>query len=445
MKQNLISLLFAAVFASALSPLFADDARPDLTGRVSGDASAITNATVFIYTAGPKVGTASLCPSCYPDCRKQAQTDPKGQFKIEALDPKLLFRLLVVAPGYEAQFVPRIDPALSPIEVALQKADSKGGRLKSRAGGIVIGPEGEPLMGAVLNVEGLERGSSTRWGGNDQDADPVAVTDDQGRFFLHCVEGVTAIHAVAECRGVAKRWVRLSLGHDHLVRMDDGVLVSGRILRKGTPLNGVVVGLITTEREAGKCLHDFEASTDKDGRFALECVTPNATYYFYSKMESLLETGALPVKTITAGASGTILKLGDIEVQPACRVAGRVVLSDHKPIPAQTRLVLGREQAWDYTEAILAPDGSFDFQGVPNESISLSVRIRGYKFSKRNPSLDWANGSIVGRVEHDIAGLNLLMEPGQWQFRSGNDDDAPPEADRQPGEKPLRGIVADKL
>lgn len=63
-------------------------ARPDLIGQVAAHGGAIPNATIFIFTAGPKVGTSTFCPSCYADCRKSAKTDPQGDFKIESLDPQ---------------------------------------------------------------------------------------------------------------------------------------------------------------------------------------------------------------------------------------------------------------------------------------------------------------------------------------------------------------------
>jgi hypothetical protein len=45
----------------------------------------------------------------------------------------------------------------------------------------------------------------------------------------------------------------------------------------------------------------------------------------------------------------------------------------------------------------------------------MSARIKGYRFSKQNPSLDWLNGGIVGQVTSDITDLTLLMEPGEWR------------------------------
>src|SRR6266536_754660 len=224
----------------AFTALAAPGARPDLTGRVlSEDGSPVPKATVFIYTAGPKVGSSSLCPSCYVDCGKRARSDAEGRFKIESLDPKLLFRLLVVAGGHEANFVSKVDPVAGSVDVTMTRLDPQALKSKSRIAGIVLGPQGEPVVGATIGIEGVGHGDSTRWGGTEADVDPIAVTDDQGRFLLRCQEGISAVHGIAEARGVAKRWVKLTPGRDHLVRMEEGVTITGRIVRDGQSLKDV--------------------------------------------------------------------------------------------------------------------------------------------------------------------------------------------------------------
>src|SRR5215203_2373784 len=85
-------------------------AKPDLRGKVLDlDGKPVANSTVFIYSGGPRVGRSSFCPTCYPDCRKRSVTDAGGEFKIEGLDPNLLFRLLVVNKDFKPLFVPRTD------------------------------------------------------------------------------------------------------------------------------------------------------------------------------------------------------------------------------------------------------------------------------------------------------------------------------------------------
>jgi protocatechuate 3,4-dioxygenase beta subunit len=136
---------------------------PNLEGKVLGiDGAPIEGATVFIYTAGPKVGTGSICPSCYPDCRKKARTDAQGRFKIADLDPKLLFRLLVVSGGFQPKFVSKVDPEQGSQEITLERRVADPSRSTLR--GMVLGPEGQPVFGAVFNVSGIEKGLGTRWG-----------------------------------------------------------------------------------------------------------------------------------------------------------------------------------------------------------------------------------------------------------------------------------------
>jgi hypothetical protein len=440
MKTMRLIVAFSWAALSTLSLLASTDRQPDLLGRVTNeDDSPVSKATVFIYTAGPKTGTAVVCPSCYPDCHKKAQTDADGRFKIGSLDPKLLFRLLVVAAGHESTFVTKVDPALGAPKVTLKRLSQDVLKSNTRIAGMVMDEEGKPVIGAVISPEGVQRGSGTQWGGTDEYVDAVAVADDQGRFVLLCKKEIQTVHATVEGNNVAKRWVALTPGKDHLIRMQEGVAVTGRIVRNGQPLSGVAVGLVTKDRVCGNCLRCDTLATDKEGRFILGNVPPEREFVLYATMDSLRNKGGVESRIFTTGKTGTTLDLGKLETKPTHRLAGRVVLSDGKPVPPETRLFLGREDAWDHTEATLDADGHFEFQGVPAESVGLSVRIKGYKFSKRNPSLDWLNGGIVGRVTRDMTDLTLLMEPGEWRHNR-EEEDAPANIERQPRNLPLRGL-----
>jgi uncharacterized GH25 family protein len=437
--KTICRLLISVVLTfGTRNALLADPERPDLSGRVTlENGSPVANATVFIYTAGPKVGSAVVCPSCYPDCIKRAKTSAKGEFTIPALDPNLIFRLLVVAPGFDSKFEAKTDPAQGEKKITIEPLNEEKLKSATRIAGMVMDEEGKALAGATISPEGVAQGSGTSWGGTDRYVDPLAVTDDEGKFWLFCKSSVDMVHAVAEGRGVAKRWVDLKPGRDHFVRMTEGVMVTGKVVRNGQPVKDVTFGLVTKDRACGNNLRCEELATDKDGLFVLPNVPAGREFVLYATMDSLHGEGAVTSKIFTTGASGTKLELGKLEVQPAHRVAGRVTLSDGKPIPAKTRLFLGREDAWDHTEAELDAEGRFEFRGVPAEAVGLSVRVAGYKFSKRNASLDWLNGGLVGRVDGDIIDLTLLMEPGQWRYNG--DEGEPPGGENQPRNKALRG------
>jgi hypothetical protein len=416
----------------------AESKRPDLTGRVTReDGQPARDATVFVYTAGPKVGTAVVCPSCYPDCNKKAKTSPRGDFTISSLDPRLKFRLLVVAPDCEPRFAEKIDPAEGEVSVVLTPIKAEKLKALSMIGGMIMDEKGKPVPGALVSPEGIARGQSTQWGGTDRFVDPLAISDEQGRFRLYCSNTVEKVHAVVEGRGVAKRWVELKPGRDHLIRMQDGATVSGSVWREGKPVKEVVVSLVTRDRVCGRFLRYEELATDKDGHFSLPNVPPNNELVFYARMDSVPQGAQLPIKVFTSGATGSKLDFGKVELRPGHRLAGRVVLSDGKSVPEDTRIMLGREDAWDHQEAVLDAEGRFEFFNVPTESMGLSVRVKGYKYSKRNASLDWLNGGIMGRVESDIPDLTLLMEPGEWKYNGDEGD--PPNGETQPRERPLRG------
>ena len=412
--------------------------RPDLSGRVVRDGGApVKEATVFVYTARPKEGSGALCPSCYPDCSKKVRTSSGGGFVIPSLDPRLRFRLLVVAPGYEPRFVEKVDPADGEVKITVSPYSEEKLKASTMIMGMIMDEKGQPVAGATVSPEGVALGRSTHWGGTDRYVDPVAVADERGRFRLYCTNGVQHVHAVVEGRGVAKRWIELKPGRDHLVRMEEGVILTGFIQRDGRPVKDVLMGLATKDRVCGKFLRCDELATDKDGRFVLPNVPANLEFVLYATMESLPKGGVLPAKIFTTGLTGTKTDFGTLKVQTGHRVAGRVVLSDGKPVPPDTRIVLGREDAWDHREALLDSEGRFDFIGVPAESVGVSVRIKGYKLSKRNGSLDWYNGGMVGRVEADIPDLIVLMEPGEWRYNG--DEGEPPNGENQPSDKPLRG------
>jgi hypothetical protein len=249
---------------------------------------------------------------------------------------------------------------------------------------------------------------------------------------------------------VAKRWVELKPGRDHLIRLTPGVMVSGRIEKDGLPLKVVVVGLMTKERAAGEHLRRDELATDKNGLFLFPNVPPDREFVLWAKMESMRGCGARPAKMFKSDKDAAEVNWGRLEVKPACAVSGRLVLSDGKPMPPKTRLFLGREQAWDPTAAEIGEDGRFEFKDMPAESVSLSVRVKGYKFSKRNPSPNWLNGGIVGHVTGDIRDLKLLLAPGTWRYNG--EEGEPPEGESQPWDEPfargrtlMLGSVSDRI
>ncbi len=98
-----------------------ESARATISGTVrNAQGRPVIGATVQIHSAGVRVGTSLFCPTCYADCGKNSKTDQQGRFAISSLDPRLVFRLQVIAPGYEVRAVEKVDPqSTRPVETTL--------------------------------------------------------------------------------------------------------------------------------------------------------------------------------------------------------------------------------------------------------------------------------------------------------------------------------------
>jgi hypothetical protein len=178
--------------------------RLDLTGRVTAtDGTAVNGAHVMIYTARVRKGTNALCPSCYADCAKKVEAGRDGSFKIAALDPDLLFRVLVVAGGFKPTFVADVDPGAKPITVALEPFDA--GKLAANCviRGIVLDPDGRPVAGAIVSARSFK---TEEWSGFKPGVfDPLAVSNLLGEFVLTSRSPIEEATLKVEARGLAPR------------------------------------------------------------------------------------------------------------------------------------------------------------------------------------------------------------------------------------------------
>jgi peroxiredoxin/protocatechuate 3,4-dioxygenase beta subunit len=415
----------------------ADASRPTLTGTVmDAEGQPLSNATIFISTAAPKVGSGVLCPSCYPDCRKQTTSDAAGQFTLSSLDPDLRFELLVVAQHHQPKFVAKVDPAEQPIKVTL-KPRTGGETPDQRLAGRVLGPEGEPIAGAVVNVRGVTRGESTRFGGN-KDIDPLAVTDERGEFVLNGQTKFDAAGVDVVARGFAKGiFQRLTTGDKvHELKLAAGASIKGRVLKEGKPLAGVEIGVSGTERRSESYVGNYSVATDAEGRFLFVNLPAQTSYQLYGLMKSLRAHGSIPAQVVRTGNDGDTFHAGELTVKPGFTVAGEIRLKDGQPVPADTRVLLSREQAWDSQQTIASTNGRFRFENVPAESVGLSARIKGYQMSPRNSSLDPLNPyTLIGRIHTNKLDLIVEFVPGEKTERLEGDQ-------MSLREEPLRGVEA---
>lgn len=371
--------------------------------------------------------------------------DAQGSFKIESLDPSLVFRLAVVAPGFRPKLVSKVDPAAGLIKVRLEPLALAKVGPKNQLVARVVDPEGQPVAHAKVDFEGIYYEGGGGSFGAIEGVDPLAVTDAKGEFVLTSEKSFASMSVTVEARGLARqKYQQLEAGKTHALRLVKGNAVTGRLVSAGKPVANGSIGLVGANRSAERFIGTFAATIDAAGRFVFPNLPPNEQCFIYSHMcEAGANGGVAPGRKFTTGGDTATTDLGDLVVRPAFRVAGRVVLSDGKPLPKGLRAMLSRDEAWDQLPNVeVAADGSFVFDGVPAESVGVSVNVPGYCLSLQNPSLDRLNGfSIVGRVSGDIRDLVILMEPGQFK----HDWNRPYKPDDLPRDKPLRGVAPEKL
>jgi hypothetical protein len=403
--------------AFALAPLILASVlaadRPDLVGIVTtAEGVPIAGAHVSIDSAAVRKGTSALCPSCYLDCRKSAETDEKGGFRIAAVDPELFFNVLVVADGFRPEFAMKSDPLKEPIKVALAAFDPSAFPPNRVLTGVVVDAAGRPLRGVKL-VPRMMATEAFRGFGPDI-LDPLAVTSLKGEFVMTSKSPMEFADLLATGSGVSPRIFHgcKPESNPQTLKMTPGATVTGRVVRDGKPVVGCEVGMVQVSRSSDGFLGETAVGTDSEGRFTFLNVHPDENYFVYTILSSMKDGGAAESKKVRVGGEGAITDAGDLAVARGHTIKGRVLLSDDKPIPPRTRMLVSREDAWDSLSVDLDAEGRFEVGGLPTERYTLSIRLSGYEVSSKNHSSDSQNpGRLIGMIDQDIDGLKILMEP----------------------------------
>lgn len=207
----------------------------------------------------------------------------------------------------------------------------------------------------------------------------------------------------------------LRIGGANTIVLTSGVTIKG-VLRdaRGKPLPNRVVRICQASKNAGTFVGPVEIGTNDKGRYELPNVPPNDDCVLFVAMDSLQTKHiGVPMQKIRTGKDGDVQNV-DLAAAPVCTIRGRVTLTDGKPIPPNTRLLIDRAEAWDTQQVTLAADGRFVVHGVPcGEEIALTTYVRGHKLAPRTPNyLKWRN-SAVFQTPAAPAELtaNLVFEP----------------------------------
>jgi uncharacterized GH25 family protein len=388
-------------------------AKADLSGQVlTQGGSPIPKASVYVYTAAPRVGTSPYCPSCYPDCGKTRTSGKDGQFVVPALSDSLLFQILVVAPGYEPTFAKKVDPLAGPLEVRLEQRDPKRVDPARAVVGRVVDPEGKPVVGATLEPEGFHEGDGGSYG-YYPGTDPIAITDEMGSFALVTAQPKGSWDLRVRARDLSPVAVQEAPtgGPPLTIVMQRGATLTGRVMHAGQPLPGVVVGVDQVANRGGSMSFGREQiATDESGRFTIFNVTPGQDYWLYGKLESFRPYGVASSTRVTVGERDSLVAVPALEVGPAHHIAGSVRLTDGKPLPPGTRVIVSREPLGGSATVLVDPDGHWETGGIPHETISVVTQVPGYRLSRSTPGyMDRMGRTVV--VDRDRNDVDLVLDP----------------------------------
>jgi len=220
------------------------------------------------------------------------------------------------------------------------------------------------------------------------------------------------------------------------IELIEGPIAAGRVVRNGEPAAGIGIALKFVEPATRDYFFLFQEQTDDQGRFRFEHL-PEGVEFWISALrsrgfdpqpnDSLPDNQTfLPIRFRT-GRDGTTLELGDFELRPGARVAGRIVLADGKPIPENWVVAAGRLGAGGWVCSRLDKKGHFQINGLPQGTIAAHLELTwpanapgypvplpGYRLSARNRCLDPTNGfDLVGQLDHDKSDLTILVEPAK--------------------------------
>ena len=360
--------------------------KPDLVGHVISPPGKSVKATAVLCYWQIKPGKQ---PSKMRDLPRHVQADEQGNFKFESLDPSLLYQVRVFAPGCQQQTFKSVDPTTGPLSVRLERAVARNKPPATVVQGRLKDAHGNPVAGALIRTLGVTRNGRMTWPAYE--IDDYSVSDDAGLFVVHGETPFTAAEGAVEAAGFSKA---LFVGWEpgdtvHELTLIEGATFKGRLLQAGKPVANAEILIQNFGAESGSSVWQYFARTDSEGRFAFTHLPPNRSFSLYATMESLAGQGAVSRRKGQVHADGSTNDFGDLTLDPAFTIEGRVRLSDGKPIPANSRVRLTRTTMVGLQDGLsfaVGEDGSFHFAGVPAERVQAAKPLAQSRHAQRSHS-----------------------------------------------------------
>jgi hypothetical protein len=388
-------------------------ANSDLAGRVISPEGKASTVNVMLLYAARKPDLEGSDTVLYPALPRRTQADGRGNFKFESLDPGWLYYLVIISPYCRPQILDRVDLASGPLNCRLEAVDLTSAPPGTVLRGRVLTVGGKPVPGALIRMQGVTWNGSTTWPADN--IDPYSVSDDEGNFVVCGQTAFTdaggAVEAAGFATGLFEHW---GPGDSiHILRLNAGSAFKGRLLQDGHPVANANIRLDNFGAESGSVAWNYSARTDDQGRFLFTNLPPNRSFGLHATMESLGDRGALSKRAGQVYDVGSTNDIGDLNLEPAFTVEGRIRLTDGKPIPTHSRLNLVRASMLGLQDGLpltVGPDGAFRFAGVPAEKTTIYLRIPGYEISPKDRFLK--SGSATNfTVVSNITDMVIRMQP----------------------------------
>jgi hypothetical protein len=414
-----------------------------LAGRVDG--LPVSNVFVRVLAVRPPGTNDSVAIRDHPAVGREVNS-AMGKFEIPDLPAHLLYRLLIAAPGFEAQLYDGADPLLGPLVVKLSPRAKPSGYFVH---GRLIGPDDKPVVGATVEPDGVSTDGSTSWGGSHRFPSMV-VSGADGEFVMGRTQEFTRVSLDIKAAGLAPAmnvWLPPSNAVQE-IRLGVGATIAGRVVKEGQPLGHMRIGLVAQDRNSEVFQGNYETRTDAEGRFEFEQVPPATQWFLYGVMSSFKKHGAVRATPVGSGAHGEVVNVSDLQVMPGLTLAGTMKTRSGEPLPRGARLRAGYETAWDSQEATVDRDGNFRLEGLHSGKVEISLSgssvLNTWRLSPRNRSTDHYNSwQMVGLLERDKTDFVVEIERGRREYNSSGQGNGNLPTQDQPGGLPLRGVEPD--
>lgn len=233
--------------------------------------------------------------------------------------------------------------------------------------GKVVGPDGNPLDGAMVTVTNEGETES------EQSGNPQCPTTSRGEFIIHGLTSGSIDLVVKATHYLEKRVTGLIIEEGSkrggvLVQMERGNAVAGVV----TDAKGKAIAYAEViAKDFSEGVKELRATTGNDGHFTVEGIISNATVELQVTHENYVAWSDPKVRVGASDVQVVLKEMGSLH--------GIVVTSDGKPVEVSFTVQAQNPAMKDprkqpKSQNFTSPDGSFDYKGVPAGTYSVQVK-----------------------------------------------------------------------